>query len=221
MAVLTEPPPRADMAMSPGLVSSARSPIATVALSCTVLTTDSALAPLSAPPVLKVTLSVAVIRLSARRANAPAVASVPVTVSFASAPTSTFVSNDTVVTLEALAPDTRPPVVPLMFSLSSTGFVTVLWASATIEAACTSAFAATAAVTAVVTVFRTSAPAPASRPPLTARTRPLTWAVEPALTVSPPVSVTFAASPSPAVTPPVCSVTAVAEAPAATPPPPA
>ena len=110
---------------------------------------------------------------------------------------------------------------PLLFSLSSTGFVTVSWASATIEAACTSAAAATAAVTVVVTVFRTSAPAPASRPPLTARTRPLTWAVEPAFTVSPPVSVTFAASPRPADTPPVCSVTAVAEAPAATPPPPA
>ena len=124
VAVLTEPPPRADMAMSPGLVRLAPEPIATVALSSSVFTTDSACAPLSAPPVAKVTLSTASIRLSARRANSPALASVPVTWSIALVPTSTFVSKDTVVTLEALAPDTRPPVVPLMLSVPRSGLST-------------------------------------------------------------------------------------------------
>ena len=93
----------------------------------------------------------------------------------------------TTVSLRVLAPLTNPPVVPEML-VPIFGLRTLPPASTSIAPALMMALLPMFAFTGVLTEFHTLAPAPASRPPLTASTRPLVWEVDTELTLkSPPI----------------------------------
>ena len=219
--MLTLPWPRADISTSPGLFRLADVPTRTLARSSEVLIVEYAPAPLRAPPVIKLTLSLPVISFNARSANSPGSDSVPCPINCALLPTLTVVSKEIVVVLSALAPETNPPVVPLMLSVSKAGLRNALPASTEIFFARICEDAPIVEVTTLVTLLSISAPAPASRPPANVWTRPFNVVVLTAPRSNESVSVTIADVPIVANTLPVCVVIAVAEAPAATPPPPA
>ena len=158
---------------------------------------------------------------NARSASSPGSDSVPCPINCALLPTLTVVSKEIVVVLSAFAPETSPPVVPLILSVSNSGLRNTLPASTEICFARICDDAPIVDVTTLVTLLSISAPAPASRPPANVCTRPFNVVVLTAPRSNESVSVTMADVPIVASTVPVCVVIAVADAPAATPPPPA
>ena len=126
----------------------------------------------------------------------------------------------TTVSLRALAPLTKPPVVPEIL-LPMFGFRKRLIASISIDPAVTLAELPTNALTGVLALLSTRAPAPAKSPPLVASTFPFVSEVELALILKSPERSIDAFCPILDVVSPVCVVRADADAPAATPPLPA
>ena len=217
----TSPVPRAESRMSPRLVRIASAPMLTCETFAMLRTMLSALAPDNAPPVVKLTLSRAKMLFNVLSVIAPGLSSRPMTFNVALLPTKICVSKSTMVSLLALAPATRPPVVPRMFSESSSGLVALLDVSTRIPIASIETLLPIVVRVIALTVLSTLAPAPASNPPANVWTRPLTADFPKLLMFRSPDKSMFEPSPMLTNVVPLFVVAELADAPAAMPPLPA
>ena len=180
------------MLMSPTLESSALSPTWIFDRSLVVSMVASAPSPLSAPPALSTTFSLAMISFRVRSVKSPGVRALPSSSREVLSPIFTRVVKSMVVSLSAPPPAITPPAVPLILGMDNQSLWARLIASMAMSRALMVTEFPTSEVTLEVTVLSIPAPLPANTPPAVL----LTWLLKTAVW-----SATILRSPVPRSTP--------------------